>query len=290
MDLNLIYEPITEELALVEEEIKRQINLITLSQSSMHREFITPILEHLLKAPGKLLRPALVLLSGKAVSNNPTGNNDQLVKLATAVEFVHTASLIHDDIIDGSNYRRHHVSLNKQYGNQIAVLVGDIFYAQFFSILINLEIKNKKHREKLLRVFCDTTKKLCFGEIYEHKIIKHEENPSLAEYLEVIENKTASLFSISCMGGGLLYGADEKVLTALEKYGLYLGLAFQIIDDHIDRDSIFNTEMDMIKKSKDYAKLAQDEIDSIPENRIKKRLLTIPDFVIERAKVKNSQT
>ena len=290
MDLNLIYGPITEELALVEEELKRQLDLITLSQSPMHREFITSILGHLLKVPGKLLRPALVLLSGRAVSNIETGNNDQLIKLATAVEFVHTASLIHDDIIDGSNFRRHQVSLNKQFGNQIAVLVGDIFYAQFFSILVNLEIKNKVHREKLLRVFCDTTKKLCFGEIYEHKIIKYGENPSLAEYLEVIENKTASLFSISCMGGGLLYGADEKVLTALEKYGLYLGLAFQIVDDQIDRDSIFDTEIDMIQKAKDYAGLAKDEIAIIPENPIKKRLLTIPDFVIERAKVKNSQS
>jgi octaprenyl-diphosphate synthase len=290
MDLNYIYEPILKELLLVEEELKRQIEIITLSHSPTHREFISPILGHLLKVPGKLLRPALVLLSGKAVNGTETEKNDQLIKLATAVEFVHSASLIHDDIIDGSNFRRHQVSLNKQYGNQIAVLVGDIFYAQFFSILISLDIENKAYREKLLRVFCDTTKRLCYGEIYEHKIIKNGENPSLAEYIEVIENKTACLFSISCMGGGLLYGADEKILKVLEKYGLYLGLAFQIVDDHIDGDSIFDSGIDMLEKAKEYADRAKNEMEIIPDNPVKSRLLTIPDFVIERVKVKNSQS
>jgi geranylgeranyl pyrophosphate synthase len=290
MDLNSIYGPISKELSLVEEELKRQINIITSSQSSVHQEFISPILGHLLKVPGKLLRPALVLLSGKAVNNLGTEKIDQLIKLATAVEFVHSASLIHDDIIDGSNTRRHQVSLNKQYGNQVAVLVGDIFYAQFFSILISLDIKNKDYREKLLRFFCDTTKRLCFGEIYEHKIIKNDENPTFEEYMEVIENKTASLFSISCMGGGLLYGADEEAVEALEKYGLFLGLAFQIVDDHIDRDSIFDTELDMIGKAKEYAGRAKNEIAVIPDTPVKKRLLTIPDFVIERSKVKNNRS
>ena len=159
MNLNSIYGPISKELSLVEEELKRQINIITSSQSFMHQEFISPILGHLLKVPGKLLRPALVLLCGKAVNNLETEKIDQLIKLATAVEFVHSASLIHDDIIDGSNYRRHQVSLNKQYGNQIAVLIGDIFYAQFFSILINLDIENKGYREKLFTGFLQHDKK-----------------------------------------------------------------------------------------------------------------------------------
>ncbi|MCK5094604.1 MAG: polyprenyl synthetase family protein [Spirochaetes bacterium] len=290
MDLSLIYQPISRELMLVEEELKKQLNRIIRSQSSQNQKFINQIISYLFKVPGKLLRPALVLLCGKAVGNLEAESSEQLINLATAVEFLHSASLIHDDIIDESGLRRHQITLNKQFGNQIAILVGDIFYSQFFSIIIDLKTSNTKLREKLLRFFCDTTKKLCFGEIYEYKILQYGKNPSLSEYLEIIENKTASLFSVSCMGGGLLNGADEQITTALADYGMFLGLAFQIVDDHIDGDSIFNSEINMINKAKEYADKAKKVIENLPESPIKYKLLNLPDYVMERAKVKNRET
>jgi octaprenyl-diphosphate synthase len=207
------------------------------------------------------------------------------VKLATAVEFVHSASLIHDDIIDSSEFRRTRLTLNKQYGNQLAVLVGDIFYSQFFSILINLQTANNHQRLKLLQSFSDTTKKLCFGEIYEYKIRMHGEDASFNDYLRVIENKTASLFSASCMSGGLLNGADERITTALSTYGLYLGYAFQIVDDFLDNDSILHSDKGMLLKAEEYTELAKKEIEILPESTVKRTLIRILDFVMNRTSV-----
>jgi len=285
MDLSLIYQPISRELMLVEEELKKQLNRIIRSQSSQNQKFINQIISYLFKVPGKLLRPALVLLCGKAVGNLEAESSEQLINLATAVEFLHSASLIHDDIIDESGLRRHQITLNKQFGNQIAILVGDIFYSQFFSIMIDLKTSNTKLREKLLRFFCDTTKKLCFGEIYEHKILQYGENPSLSEYLKVIENKTASLFSVSCQSGGIINGADERISTALTNYGLYFGLSFQIVDDYLDGDSIFNSNINMIEKAKEYAYRAKEEINKLRESSTKKILFDLCDYVIERGKM-----
>jgi geranylgeranyl pyrophosphate synthase len=259
MGLKDIYRPISKELALVEQEIQRQINLIADGQNLKNKRFIERVLSYLFEVPGKLLRPALVLLSGRAVDDQSQPNIEELIKLATAVEFLHSASLIHDDIIDESEYRRHQLTLNKQFGNQIAVLVGDLFYSQFFSILINLNTASKAQHERLLRVFSSTTKRLCFGEIYEHKMRIDGEAASFGDYLEILENKTASLFSVSCMSGGLLYMAKEHVTSALANYGLYLGFAFQIVDDLLDNDSIFNSDTSIIKKAQEYAEMAKAE-------------------------------
>jgi octaprenyl-diphosphate synthase len=288
MNLEEIYSPIRRELVLVEKEIKHQIGLITGSQSKKNREYINQVVSYLFEVPGKLLRPSLVLLSAKAVGDMDLSNSKQLVKLATAVEFVHTASLIHDDIIDESSYRRHKVTLNKQFGNKVAVLVGDIFYSQFFSLLISLEHKLVQRREKLLQIFNETTKRLCFGEIYEHKIRENRENPSFKEYLEVIENKTASLFSVSCEGGSLLNGADESLTTAMANYGLYLGLAFQIVDDYIDNDSIFDSNGSMIAKAGEYSKMAKAEMKILPESPVKGTLSNMLDFIMDRARAKGN--
>jgi octaprenyl-diphosphate synthase len=289
MNLEEIYNPIKGELVLVEKEIKLQIDLIIGSQSRKNREYINRVVSYLFEVPGKLLRPSLVLLSAKAVGDVDLSNVQQLIKLAAAVEFVHTASLIHDDIIDESRHRRHQVTLNRQFGNKVAVLVGDIFYSQFFSLLISLEFKLDQRREKLLRIFNETTKRLCFGEIYEHKIRENRENPSFKEYLEVIENKTASLFSVSCAGGSMLNGADESLTTAMANYGLYLGLAFQIVDDFIDNDSIFRSDGSMIAKAGEYSNMAKAEMKILPESPVKGTLSSMLDFIMARAKAKGSK-
>ena len=289
MELSEVYGPIREELALVEGEIGRQIEMIVSAQNSKNRQFMKQIVRYLFAMPGKLLRPALVLLSAKAVEGERIVDTEQLIKLATAVEFVHSASLIHDDIIDDSDYRRNRITLNRQYGNKIAVLVGDIFYSQFFSILIDLKPRHRDQREKLLMSFSDTTKKLCFGEIYEHKIRIKGEEASIDEYLRVVEDKTASLFSVSCMSGALLNGANEDTCLALSQYGLNLGYTFQIVDDFIDRDAIFDSHEGIMDSVHRYADTAKTALEILPEKNVKRILLSLPDLIMARAGFKKSR-
>ncbi len=289
MELSEVYGPIREELALVEGEIGRQIEMIVSAQNSKNRQFMKQIVRYLFEMPGKLLRPALVLLSAKAVEGERIVDTEQLIKLATAVEFVHSASLIHDDIIDDSDYRRNRITLNRQYGNKIAVLVGDIFYSQFFSILIDLKPGHRDQREKLLMSFSDTTKKLCFGEIYEHKIRIKGEEASIDEYLRVVEDKTASLFSVSCMSGALLNGANEDTCLALSQYGLNLGYTFQIVDDSIDRDAIFNSHEGIMDSVHRYADTAKTALEILPEKNVKRILLSLPDLIMARAGFEKSR-
>ncbi len=287
MDINRIYEPIKNELVLVEKEIQSQIDSIVEAQSSHKKRFLKQIMNYLFEIPGKLLRPSLVLLSAKAVTGGRLDNTDRLIKLAAAVEFVHSASLIHDDIIDESEYRRTRITLNRQFGNQIAVLVGDVLYSQFFSILIDLHLEQNDRRRILLKSFSNTTKKLCIGETIEHKIRTDDEEATLDEYLRVIENKTASLFSVSCMNGGLLNGANERISEALSRYGLCVGYSFQIVDDFLDNDSILRLDSGMIGRAEQYAEEAKNEIKALPQSDAKKTLLRIPEFIMDRLSVYN---
>lgn len=286
MDLKAIYHPIQDEIFLVEKEIENQIALITASQNFRDREFIGEVVSYLFEVPGKMLRPALVLLAAKAVDELSQASRDDVVKLAAAVEFVHTASLIHDDIIDGSNYRRHRITLNRQFGNKVAVMVGDILYSQFFSLLIGLRAESGR-REQILRVFCETTKKLCFGEICEHKIRELGSGSSFHDYLKVVENKTASLFSASCLGGCLLNGADDGVSEALALYGLYLGFVFQIIDDFIDEDAIYRSGSNLVVKAAEFAEMAKAVISGVRESTAQRTLANLLDYVMEKAEMKN---
>lgn len=287
MDISQIYEPIKKELVLVKNEIQFQIDSIIEDQNTDNKRFLKEIMSYLFEIPGKLLRPSLVLLSAKAVTGGILNNTESLIKLATAVEFVHSASLIHDDIIDESEYRRTRITLNRQYGNQIAVLVGDLLYSQFFSILINLRLEQNKHREVLLKSFSDTTKKLCIGEMIEHKFRMEGKDATLNDYLMVIENKTACLFSASCMNGALLNGGNDRLSEFLSKYGLYIGYSFQIVDDFLDNDSILNLDSGMIDRAEIFSESAKKEIRSLPESKAKETLLHIPDFIMDRVGVYN---
>jgi geranylgeranyl pyrophosphate synthase len=286
MNLNEIYRPIKKEMFLVEKEIHAQTSTLIASHNSGYKKYFEQIIGYIFEIPGKLLRPALVLLSAKSVNGEEIENIEQLVKLAVAVEFVHSASLIHDDIIDSSDYRRNRLTLNKQFGNQIAVLVGDIFYSQFFSILIDIRGERNGQREKLLRSFSDITKKLCFGEIQEHKIRTDKQEVSFNDYLRVIEDKTASLFFASCMSGSLLNGADDSTCSAISRYGLCLGYTFQLVDDYIDDDSVFNSGRKMLDSANEYADKAKNEIVRLPESDAKKTLMRLPDLIISRTSLR----
>ena len=209
-----VLKPIAGDIDRVARDIERQIGEICDEQNPAVpvRQYVSDTIRHIFKVSGKLMRPALVLLTARAVNHDGHPSDDSLIKLGAAVELVHAASLVHDDIIDGATERRNQESLNERYGNQSAVLVGDILYSQIFSLLTNLESVPYERRMELLRLFSSITRKMCLGEIYEQRIRRKHLEPSFEEYAAVIENKTASLMSLCCLSAAMLSGGTEPVL------------------------------------------------------------------------------
>ncbi|MFW6137721.1 MAG: polyprenyl synthetase family protein [Spirochaetota bacterium] len=283
MDLKTIYKPISYEVGQVEKEMKAQLEQICtdVTSSSCCQKFLVRVIHHIFNIPGKRLRPALVLLSARS-ANPHIQNMRPLIRLSVAVELIHTASLIHDDIIDESKTRRKQRTLNEKFDNKIAVLVGDILYSQFFSILANLPVDKSLH-SKLLNIFCGITQKMCFGEIFEHKIKYSCGKASFNDYVRVIENKTACLMAASCQSGGLLSGADETTTNELKNYGLDLGVLYQIVDDYIDQDSILSGDIDLKAKAREVAEQAAGHLDALEETIYRKKLVELAEYVLEKS-------
>ncbi len=255
MELSSVLAPIRGEMAAVEEELGAVAARIASSRGE-GSAILDQIARHPFSVPGKRLRPALVLLSALAGRGGARGRGDAIpreaaVGLATAVEVLHAASLVHDDIIDGAEERRHQVSLNKRYGNRVAVLAGDILYTEFFGLLSQLAVEPAL-RARLFSLFLGTTRKMCVGEI----LAQEAPGRSLGfkEYLEINEDKTASLFSSCCVGGALVAGASEEEARNLGEFGLLFGLTFQMLDDLADRDHGLDPAVDLRARTEEYAR------------------------------------
>lgn len=181
------------------------------------------VLEHVLSGGGKRLRPALVLLSGKLSGGKP----DQLIPASAAMELLHTATLIHDDVVDRSDVRRGRRTVTSRWDPGIAVLGGDLLFAVAFSILSSYQ------KPRILSVMSDVILELCQGEISQYSLRGSLE---ITEdyYLDLTRKKTASLMAASMLLGGIISGADEETQDRLHRYGLNLGMAFQIADDILD--------------------------------------------------------
>ncbi len=179
--------------------------------------------EHIIAAGGKRLRPMLVLLAARALGYRG-GDHHQL---AAIIEFIHTATLLHDDVVDESDLRRGRKTANALWGNAPSVLVGDFLYSRSFQLMVEL------NSAEIMRVLANTTNAIAEGEVLQ---LLHVRNPDTDEaaYLQVIERKTAVLFAAATRLGALLAGADAKTQQALHDYGLQLGFAFQIADDVLD--------------------------------------------------------
>ncbi|MCF6334267.1 MAG: polyprenyl synthetase family protein [Spirochaetales bacterium] len=165
---------------------------------------------------------------------------DALVQLAAGIELLHTASLIHDDIIDEADIRRSQHSLNAEYGVKIAVLVGDILFAQFFSIVLNLSVDDWAMKTRLLSLFSNLTQAMCFGEVFQQKIFSLKRDADFSEYLTILEKKTALLMEASCRSGAMLCGGTESEIDTFSRFGLDFGYAFQLADDIADEDGVFH--------------------------------------------------
>jgi octaprenyl-diphosphate synthase len=183
---------------------------------------ITEIGEYLRAGGGKRIRPALLLLSAKLLGYNGRG----AIKLASVVEIIHTATLVHDDIIDEADTRRGRPAANTQWGNSKCVLAGDWLYMQAFKIAV------QERNFRILDVLIELTQQMVEGELLQME--KLGKPISLEEHLDLIYRKTACLFSVSMRVGGILGGATTQQEERLGQYGRDLGMAFQIVDDVLD--------------------------------------------------------
>lgn len=178
---------------------------------------------HLIAAGGKRLRPLMVLLSARALGY--TGHEH--VDLAVIIEFIHTATLLHDDVVDTSNLRRGRPTANAQWGNAPSVLVGDFLYSRAFQMMVALGDIS------VMSVLSNTTNLIAEGEVQQ---LVNAKDPAVTEanYFSVIRKKTAILFDSACEAAALLCGASQAQQAALSAYGLAVGTAFQLVDDALD--------------------------------------------------------
>jgi len=282
-----LFTSISSYLEAVEQQINIQADLIVQSwgKNGKQAEHIDRVVHHLLDKPGKMLRPALVLLSAGMVGWDPAGIAEQLnaslVKLATAVELIHSASLIHDDIIDGEKMRRGQSALHRKHGNQTAVLVGDILYAQSFSLITSLKLSSWERHLAIYQLYCDTTRNMCLGEIIEQRTIDEKLSLDFPDYLNILKNKTAVLMSASCHSGAILAGADAAVTRKLAEFGMAFGLAFQLLDDHRDHDALISEGVDIVEKALQQMERARDILRRLDDSVYRKELIRACDFVSE---------
>ncbi len=212
-----IFSVIANELQQVEIEFERQ------ARSNV--QVIAYLGEYLRASGGKRVRPALTILANYAVGGDGARYNS--IRMATVMEFLHTATLVHDDIIDKADTRRNRPTVNALYGNETAVLMGDWLYMSAF------ETSLAERSLPILDILTSVTRKMTEGELLQLTLLGHADI-SEGQYLDVLKRKTAYLFSASCEIGAILGGASEKQQTALRDYGLNLGSAFQLIDDLLD--------------------------------------------------------
>lgn len=212
-----IFTLISRELEEVEAEFERQ--------ASSNVQVIAYLGDYLRRSGGKRVRPALTILSNYAVGGE--GGRYNSIRMATVMEFLHTATLVHDDIIDKADTRRNRPTVNALYGNETAVLMGDWLYMSAF------ETSLSERSLAILDILTHVTRKMTEGELLQLTTLGCAD-VSEAHYLDVLKRKTAYLFSASCEIGAILGGADEEKQKALREYGLKLGTAFQLTDDLLD--------------------------------------------------------
>jgi len=210
-----LYDIIAPELAAVEETLRQELR--------GDDPFVDTLARHAFRMGGKRMRPALLLLAGRCAGELTPDH----ITLAAVVEMIHTATLVHDDVLDEATLRRHRATINASASNEISVLVGDFLFTHAFYLASSLP------DTFACRAIGKATNVVCAGELRQ---INSRNNFDLSEaqYLDIIEAKTAELCACCCRLGAHLAGAEPAVEAALERYGRSLGIAFQIVDDLLD--------------------------------------------------------
>jgi octaprenyl-diphosphate synthase len=212
-----------QELRAVVESDFLAVNDFIIDQLYSQVDLVENIGHYIVEAGGKRMRPLLVLLAARACN---TGS-DKHVPMAAVIEFIHTATLLHDDVVDMSTLRRGRPTVNAEWNNPSSVLVGDFIYSRAFQILVQIGDM------RIMEIMADTTNKIAEGEVLQ-LIAKSNPNSSEADYMRVIENKTAILFQAAAQSGAMLASAGADFEDAFRRYGRHLGIAFQLVDDVLD--------------------------------------------------------
>jgi octaprenyl-diphosphate synthase len=210
-----LFEPVREDLEAVEIEFARQV------QSQVH--VIPEIGNYLLKSGGKRVRPAVLLMSARLCGYS----GPRAIMNAAVVEFIHTATLVHDDIIDDADVRRGRKAVHSQWGNDVTVLAGDFLYIKSMAMALTQDTLD------IVRMLCDVTLRMIEGELYQltkNGVVDLSED----EHFEIIKRKTAYLFGGCAQIGGMLGEVDAEKQEALREYGFSLGTMFQLVDDLLD--------------------------------------------------------
>jgi octaprenyl-diphosphate synthase len=209
-------------LSVVADDMQR-VDAVIRARLDSDVALVRQVAEHIVTGGGKRLRPALLLLAAGA-----TGcRGDARLELAAVIEFIHTATLLHDDVVDESQLRRGHRTANAAFGNSAAVLVGDFLYSRAFQMMVGLD------NLRVMRVLADATNTIAEGEVLQ-LMNCHDPDVDEARYLDVVRRKTAKLFEAAARLGALLGGAGPALEQGMADYGMHLGTAFQVIDDVLD--------------------------------------------------------
>jgi octaprenyl-diphosphate synthase len=209
-------------LAVVTDDMRR-VDEVIRARLDSDVPLVRQVAEHIVAGGGKRLRPALLMLAAGAVGFR----GDARHELAAVVEFIHTATLLHDDVVDESQLRRGDRTANAAFGNSAAVLVGDFLYSRAFQMMVGL------NSLRVMQVLADATNTIAEGEVLQ-LMNCHDPDVDEARYLEVVRRKTSKLFEASARLGAVLGGAEAPTEQGLADFGTHLGTAFQIIDDVLD--------------------------------------------------------
>tara|TARA_R110002049_G_scaffold307454_1_gene507985 strand:- start:223 stop:1212 length:990 start_codon:yes stop_codon:yes gene_type:complete len=199
------------------------VNQFIIDQLYSDVALVESIGHYIIDAGGKRMRPVLVLLSAKSCDYQ----GDQHISLAAVIEFIHTATLLHDDVVDMSSMRRGRPTANEQWSNPSSVLVGDFIYSRAFQVLVSIGNMD------IMRIIADTTNRIAEGEVLQ-LINKNNSAATQEGYMNVIRHKTAILFQAAAECGAILAGASPQQQQILRDVGMHIGMAFQLIDDVLD--------------------------------------------------------
>lgn len=201
------------------------VNQFIIDQLYSNVGLVESIGHYIIDAGGKRLRPVLVLLAARACGSR----DDDPVRLAAVIEFIHTATLLHDDVVDMSSMRRGRPTANEQWNNPSSVLVGDFIYSRAFQVMVGIG------NMQIMKIMADTTNRIAEGEVLQ-LINKHNSAATQASYMNVIRDKTAILFQAAAECGAILAGASSEQQRILREVGMHIGMAFQLVDDVLDYD------------------------------------------------------
>lgn len=212
----------------------KAVNDMIVARMNSSVPMIPQLAGYLVAAGGKRVRPLLTLASAAICG----ANMPRAHRLATAVEFIHSATLLHDDVVDESNQRRGQKSANAVFGNTASVLVGDFLFSRAFQLMV------EDGSLKTLKILSDASAVIAEGEVLQLSTQSNLDT-SMEDYLDVIRGKTAALFAAACEVGAVIADKNDAIQTALRDYGMYLGIAFQIVDDVLD----YNADREKLGKT-----------------------------------------